>query len=450
MEPLALISDDYIATKVENKSMEGSIEIEDPKPVAKNNWNQKFLTRVFESARYRDFRLLWIAQMTNSSAFWVQMVALPILVLEVTEGSAIHLGLVMGIRTLPAIILGIFAGAIADIWNRKLILIITRLFVTVNAIWFAIAISSNLLELWHIYVFALARGASMVFDQPARRAMIPNLVPPDLMTNAMALNSGSVQLMRVFSAAVAGILIATFGILSAFYLMSILYIVGIPLLILIKAPDQERSGYTGPVAVAKNMKEGLVFAWRTPDIKGALIIAAIYFTFGASFIQVFIPLVTKGPLGLNDSGLGTMYAILGVGGILSTVFIAYINPSKRRGVILLVSLAIMGILMTFYSSASYFSTAIIAFSVVFFVGVAQSAFIPLFTALLAESAPDKMRGRIMSLLAYDQALMSLGAAFAGFSAAIFGTQLALFGFSILSLSSALILTFLLPTLRRID
>ena len=145
-----------------------------------------------------------------------------------------------------------------------------------------------------------------------------------------------------------------------------------------------------------------------------------------------------------------MYAVLVVGGIISTIFIAYINPSNNRGIILLVSLAIMGFLMTLYSSASYFSITLEAFTVVFFVGFAQSAFIPLFTALLAESAPDNMRGRVMSLLAYDQALMSLGAAFAGFSAAILGTQVALFCFSGISLGSALFLALLIPGLRRIN
>ena len=102
--------------------MDNYSESENQKTNYPGNWNNNFLARVFDSARYRDFRLLWIAQMTNSSAFWVQMVALPILILEVTEGSAIHLGLIMGIRTLPAVLLGVFAGVVADIWNRKLII----------------------------------------------------------------------------------------------------------------------------------------------------------------------------------------------------------------------------------------------------------------------------------------------------------------------------------------
>ena len=406
--------------------------------------------RIFESARYRDFRLLWIAQMTNSSAFWVQMVALPILVLDITDNSPVQLGLVMGTRTMPALVLGLFAGAAADMWNRKTILLVTRLIVTANAIWFALMLTAGWLELWQVYVFSLARGATMVFDQPARRAMIPSMVPAHAVTNAMALNSGSVQLMRVVSAALSGVVIATLGLSSAFALIAVLYIAGIPLLVMLRAPDHQREGYLGPAAMLRDMREGLAFAWRTPAVRGALVIAAVYFTFGASFVQVFIPLIARGPLGLGDEGLGAMYAVLGVGGILSTLVIAYVSPSRHRGLVLLVSLAAVGGLMALFSGASYLTTAYAAFVVIVFVGIAQSAFIPLFTALLAEAAPDKMRGRVMALLAYDQALVTLGAGLAGISAAVLGSQVALLWFAVASVGGALVLAIAVPAVRRIN
>lgn len=406
--------------------------------------------RIFESARYRDFRLLWIAQMTNSSAFWVQMVALPILVLDITDDSPVHLGLVMGIRTAPALILGLFAGVAADIWNRKMILLVTRLIVTVNALWFALMVTAGWLELWHVYVFAVMRGATMVFDQPARRAMIPSLVPESAVTNAMALNSGSVQLTRVFAAALSGVVIATLGISSAFTLIAALYISGIPLLVMLRAPDHKREGYLGPIAMLRDMREGVAFAWRAPAVRGGLIIAAVYFTFGASFVQVFIPLIARGPLAMGDEGLGTMYAVLGVGGILSTLVIAYVNPTRRRGLVLLVSLAAVGGLMALYAGASYLTTAYAAFVVVLFVGMAQSAFIPLFTALLAEAAPENMRGRVMALLAYDQALLTLGAGLAGVSAAVIGSQAALLWFAAMSIGGAVLLAVAVPAVRRIN
>ena len=85
--------------------------------------------------------------MTNSAASWAQMVALPILVLNVTGDSAIQLGLLMAARTVPALALGLFAGVAADMWNRKAILLVTRMVVTANAIWFTVMVIEGWAEL---------------------------------------------------------------------------------------------------------------------------------------------------------------------------------------------------------------------------------------------------------------------------------------------------------------
>ena len=160
--------------------------------------------------------------------------------------------------------------------------------------------------------------------------------------------------------------------------------------------------------------------------------------------------MASGPLALGDEGLGIMFAVLGVGGMVSTLAIAYLNPSRRRGVVLLASLAAVGGLMVLFSASSNLSLPYAAFAVVFLVGVAQSAFIPLFTALLAEAAPEAMRGRVMALLAYDQALVTAGAAAAGISAAVLGPREAVLWFGGISIAAAVLLTFGGPAVRRID
>lgn len=388
--------------------------------------------------------------MSNSAAFWVQMVALAVLVLDVTDGSSAQLGFVMATRTMPALVLGPFAGVAADMWNRKTILVVTRTVVTINAVWFATFVVTGNIELWQIYLFSAGRGVTQVFDQPARRAMIPSLVPGHAVTNAMTLNSGSVQLTRVFAAGLAGGVMAFGGTGSAFVLIALLYMAGIPLLMMMRAPGHERTGYQGLVTVLRDVKDGLDFAWHAPAVRGALIIAAVYFTFGASFIQVFIPLFAKGPLGIGDTGLASLMSVLGVGGILSTVVIAYINPGRHRGVVLLAALAVVGSFMALFSISSYLSNVFFAFLLVGMVGFAQSAFIPLFTALLAEAAPEDLRGRVMALLAYDQALVTAGAAAAGLSSAVLGPQVALFWFAGISVTAASLLAVAAPAVRRIS
>ena len=406
------------------------------------------LRRVFAAAAYRDFRYLWLAQMTNSAAMWVQMVGLPLLVLEVTDGSALHLGLVMAARATPAFGLGLFAGASADMWDRRSVLLATRVSVSALAIGFAALLVGGWADLWHIYLFALLRGVTQVFDQPARRAMIPSMVPPEAVANAMALNSGSVQAMRIAGAAGGGLLIALVNIESGFVLTAALYLGGIPLLLLIRTPGHERLGYRGARLLLAEMREGLSFAWRTPQVRGALVVAAVYFSLGASFIQVFIPLIARGPLGVSGAGLGVLYALVGVGGVASALLIGYLAPARRRGPILLAALGVMGLLMALFSAAAGLPFVYAAFALGLLLGGVQSLFLPLLTTLLAEAAPEGMRGRVMALIAYDQALVTVGAALAGLSAAMLGARVALLFFAGACVAASLLLS--ASAVRRVD
>ena len=168
---------------------------------------QRGFAKTFEAFRYRDFRFLWFAHMSNSAAQWMQMIGLPVLVIIVTE-SPVHLGAVMLARTVPAIVFGIFSGVVADMWNRRTILLATRAVGTLLAVWFAAVNVIGSVGLTEIYSFAILRGVVMSFDQAPRRAVIPSMVPSHVVVNAMALTNGGAQIMRVSAASFAGTIIA--------------------------------------------------------------------------------------------------------------------------------------------------------------------------------------------------------------------------------------------------
>ena len=112
-----------------------------------------FLGTTFASLAYRNFVYLWLGQITHAGALWIDMVARPLLVLSVTD-SAVHLGLVMAVRTVPAIALGLFAGVLADNFNRRMILLVTKVIVFALGTLFALLLFFGLLDLWHIYLFS--------------------------------------------------------------------------------------------------------------------------------------------------------------------------------------------------------------------------------------------------------------------------------------------------------
>jgi MFS family permease len=346
---------------------------------------------------YRDFRFLFFAQLTNAAAQWMQMIGLPILVLAVTESPA-HLGMVMISQTLPAMVLGLVSGVVADTWDRRTILITTRIVGTALATWFAIINVAGSVSLTEIYVFAVLRGATMAFDQAPRRALIPSMVPPHVVMNAMALSTGGMQVMRMMAAAAAGTLIAVWGIEAAFVALAILYFSGVPLLLAMRTRTHERAGYRGIHQMVRDAKNGVGFAVTTPAMRASLIIAAFFFVFGMSFSNVFAPLLADGPLGLTEGGLGWMVAVMGIGGTAGTITVAYLSPSHHRGMVLIVALGVFGLLLAAMAGATYLPMTWVAFVVIFLVGTGQSVFMPLLSTIALQDAPDHMRGRAMAIL----------------------------------------------------
>jgi predicted MFS family arabinose efflux permease len=407
------------------------------------------LGNTFASLAYRDFVYLWLGQITHAGALWMDMVARPLLVLSVT-GSPVHLGLVIAVRSIPAFGLGLVAGVVADNFNRRTVLLITKAIVLALATVFAILLLLGQIELWHIYLFTFLRGVSQAFDQPARRAMVPSIVPKHLVTNALALSSGSVQLMRIFGAGGAGLIIAFGGIEAAFVAVAVIYAGAVFFTWRLRPPDHARTGYQGIRSALDDLVQGFRFAWQSPTIRGIVIVAAGYFTFGMAFMYVFAPLLAKRVLEIGDSGFGYMMGAMGIGGVIGNLALAALTPQRRRGQILAGALATLGLLFVAVSLVTYLGSVVIAFVMIAFLGLGQSWLLPLINATLLESTPENMRGRMLGLLSLDRATATLGGAIAGFLAAAVGPQAAQIVFGGACIVTAGMLIVFYPAIRRIE
>ncbi len=409
---------------------------------------------IFASLGYRDFTLLWLGQITHAAALWLEQTARPLLILDMT-GSAVHLGLVILARTVPSVGFGLVAGVLVDSFNRRLILVITKVSVFVLSIAFAALIVSGRLEIWHIYAFSFLRGATMAFDQPARRAMIPSIVPRHLIVNAMALSTGSMTAMRIFGASAAGLMIGFWGFKAPFIAIAVAYAFALVFTWMLRVPDHERSGYQGMRQMGSDFLDGFRYAWSSPAIRGVLMVGLGYFMFGMAFMQVFAPLFATQVLEIGNGGFGLLVGAMGIGGLLGALVLAATSPSKNRGKLMLVLLAIFGALLILFSGVTYLPLAdlqvvILAFAVVFLLGIGQSAFFPLINALLVELAPEGMRGRMIALLSLDRAMTAVGGTLAGFLAAGMGTEPAQILFGIGCIATAALMWSSSGTIRRID
>ena len=380
----------------------------------------------FSSLRLRNYRYLWLGQISHAGALWMEQIARPFLILEITDGSAAHVGAVLAVRTVPQLLFGVWAGVIADWFDRRRILLIDKSAVLAINILFAALIVSGNLELWHIYAYAFLRGAMMAFDQPARQALIPSVVPLDRVTNAVALMSATQNTMRIVGATLGGLTYAAMGPEGAFISVAVIYVGAVVATYLLDVPTHVRPDASGIGAMGRGLIVGARFAWSHTAIRGVLVLSLVYFTFGMSYMQVFLPLFADRVMEIGSAGFGFMSALTGAGALVAALFIANRQPA-RLGTILPGIVVAFGAMLIAFSLATYLpGTAglLIAFALIAVVGATQTSYFSLSRAMMLNAAPEDLRGRVISLLSLDRALMTAGAAVAGFLAEVLGVQAA--------------------------
>ncbi len=411
-----------------------------------------FLGAAFASLRYRDYAFLWLGQNTHGLAIWTDMIAQPLLVLALTN-SPLHLGMVIMARMVPGLALGPLAGAMADGFNRRTVLLLSKVAILVATVIFAALIYIDAYPLWTVYVYALIRGTTMAFDMPARRAMIPNLVPATLVTNAMALSTWSMTVTRIAGAAGAGLLASYTGYEGVYATVSVMYLGAVFFTWMMRFRDDRRQeSQHGMKSMGGDMMDGLKFVWQTPPLRAVLIFALGYFTFGMAFMQVFAPLFAKQEniFGVGDAGFGFMMSVSAVGGTIGALGLAAANPQRRRGLILIGMLAFFGVLLLGFAGSAHLGSVTLGYIMMFMLGLGQSNFPPLVYALAVEKSPEDMRGRAIGVVSLDRATIMLGGVIAGALAEAVDPIVAQAIFGLVCLATAVVFFLGYPTLRQID
>ncbi len=381
---------------------------------------------MFAPLRQSNYRLLWIGQSSHALALWMEQIARPFLVLEMTGGSAAHVGGVLAVRTIPQLFFGVFAGVVSDWFDRRTILVVTKLNVLALSIVFAALLVMGRLELWHVYVFQFLRGTLMAFEQPARQSMIATILPPQQVVGGVALMSATQNVMRIVGSAAGGFAIPLLGLSGAFVAVAAIYVGAVVTTLMLNVATHERPAETGARAMAAGLVEGGKFAWGNTTIRAILLMSLIYFMFGMSYTQVFVPLFAEDVMGIGAGGAGLMVSLTGVGALVSALFVASQQP-RRVGIVLPAIVWTFGVMLVAFSATTYLpkpAGLILPFIFITFTGATQTMYFSLSNAALLSGAPPDMRGRIISLLSIDRGVMSLGGMGAGFLAEIQGVQIA--------------------------
>jgi predicted MFS family arabinose efflux permease len=275
--------------------------------------------------------------------------------------------------------------------------------------------------------------------------MIPSVVPKADLVNAIALNSGGFNLMKVIGPALGGALIALFGAAGNFFVQSIAYIGVLVMIYLMHIP--KTSSEARQSSAMANLKEGFAYIWSTPAILALLTLAYVPRVFAVPY-QTLMPVFQKDVLKVGPDGLGMLMAAPGVGAVIAVLTLASLaNRLKRQGLFLVSSIVVLGFFLIVFSQVRVFSLALVTLVIA---GAFQMFFLASTATILQLLVPDELRGRVMSLYMLDRGFMPVGALFAGTTAHFIGAPSTVAVMGVIVIVLALFVAWRVPTIRSLE
>ncbi len=349
----------------------------------------------FASLHFRNFRLFFVGQTISQVGNWLTLIAQTLLVLKLTD-SGTALGLLAAAQFAPILILGAWAGVIADRSDKRKLLITTQSFAMVQSFALGLIAFSDNPPVPAIFVIAFLGGLVTAFDNPARRSFVVEMVPIDRVNNAVSLNSALMTGSRVVGPAVAGLLVATVGFGWTFTVDAVSYVAVIGGLVMMRPAELRPAPQ---LAKARGqIREGLRYARSVNELWVPLVMMALVGTFAFNF-SVVIPVFVTESLGGSDATFTLLFSWLSVGSLVGALAVARRATTSVR-LVSLAAIAFGGTMVLLAGVPSEWT----AFLVAPLVGAASIAFMTSSTAIVQTSSEPSMRGRVLAL----QSMVFLG------------------------------------------
>jgi MFS family permease len=376
-------------------------------------------TRTFRSlSLHRNYRLYFSGQFVSQAGTWLQSAAQAWLVLQLTH-SAVAVGFLAFWQFGPYAIFGLFGGAITDMLEARKTLMATQIALAIGAALLAALDLLHVITIWEIYAIAAARGIVLVFNNPSRQALIVQLVGRDELPNAIALNSSVANATRILGPGIGGILIATLGVGICFALNAASFVAVIVALAAMRVSelhpvDRSRASRS----VTANLKEGLAYAWRTPQVLVVLLVLFVISTLAINF-NVVLPLLTSTTLHAGPEVYGLLTACFGAGALIGALVSATISRSSwpivlGAGAMFSVSQIVLAPL----------HTTVGCLTLLVMTGIFYTLYTSNSNAMVQLASPGALQGRVAGLYSYIFAGTSpIGALIAGWLIKVGGTQL---------------------------
>ena len=407
---------------------------------------------MFSALAIHDFRLLWIANLIASFAMQMQMVARGWLIYDITS-SAMALTWVMLSFMLPSFFFSLWGGVAADRVRKKPIMVVAQLVNAVATVWLAVIVYSGDVTFWHFIYFGLFNGTVLSFSMPARASAVPEIVPREVVVNAMALQSATFSASRVVGPALAGVLIGWFGggdtssaqgVGIIFFVIAAMYLVSVVATAMLRYRGEPMRDTKAPMG--EDIAEGFRYMRKQRVVLGLLVmgIVPMMFGFAPSFLA---PVFNKDVLDGGPETLGYLITAMGVGSLIGALTLARLGDIGKKGKVLFGASYIWALGLAGYALSSHLAAAM-AFGI--FIGAFSSLVGSLNMSVTTLAIAPELRGRVMAIMMMTHGLMPAGMIPVAAAAEFIGIEIALLASAMLLALSMGVIAALFPELRRID
>lgn len=350
----------------------------------------RFGGRGWRALTYPNYRLYFFGQVVSQSGTWLQRIAQSWLVLDLANSPA-ALGVLTIFQFMPAMLLSLVAGVVADRVGKRRLIMITSTLETLQAFALAFVTLTGQVQLWHVYVLALLLGLFTTFETPARQAFVSDLVPRDDIQSAVALNSSVFNAARIVGPGIGGIILATWGAGWAFFLNGASFLAVLVALAMLDMSRLYGGRGVGRGALWSQLWDGLKHAAQSPRLAFPLSLLAVLGMLGYNF-GVVLPLLARYSLDIGAVGFGALNAAMGVGSLFGALFL---TPNLAPG-LRTVSLAAMGFSLALLAVAlvPWYYAVLVLLGILGIISVAYSTST---NTTLQLSSGEQYRGRVLSV-----------------------------------------------------
>jgi len=404
--------------------------------------------QTLDSLKIYGFRVLFLGMLGQWAAWNLQMITQSLLLYRLT-GSAAILGTMALVNAIPQLVLSLFAGVMADRFNKKYIILITQGVAVFSMVAVAVSLSTGYLSpqhsgsWWVLIAAGFIQSVAMALMMPARQAIILELVGRERLMNAAAISSVGMSIFQVVIPVVGGVLIDAIDFTAIYYIMSGLSLTAIIFTSFL--PANRATGSINHQNVFANIGDGLKYAWHNSVILFVIwfsLVSMILTSPQMSMMAIYADSILK----VGATGMGVLQSISGISGLVISLVMASL-PSRKRGLMLMVTSLVSGLALLVFA---FSRSMILSSAIMVITGFTNTINMLATTTLMQAYSEEEYLGRVLSIQMIGMGLSGLGSFITGIMTEYVGIEWSIGSFAIVLALVSLLVLMAMPKMRKVD